>query len=575
MLKKTFLIAFALCSTGFSFSQVKNKEGSPSPAKVLSGIDSIEVRNDFFAGLKEKTSGRSDQAEVYFKEVIKKDPANDAALYELSNLYRAQQKDDLAEEYAKRASDANPSNKWYLLLLSDIYKQRQKIDKLPAVLDNLIRIDPDSQIYYLDKANAYVLLKKTEEAQLTYQAIEKRFGASDDLETLKQRLIINQDDPLKAIASLKETIKKDPLNISNYLAISELYLKTNAKDKALTILKKAHEVDVQNPYVILLMADIYRSDGKDSEAFTELKKVVSDPAVDIDIKMQIILSYFPKLKNPTSLSEATTLALTTTKLHPADPKGFAIFGDLQAQSDNFAGAKSAYKEALKLNKNVFQVWEQLLQIETAEGDYSAVIKDGEEALVLFPERSPLYLFTGIANAGKNNHEKAIVNFHKAASIDSENAVYQSQVYASLANSLNSLKKYKESDAAFEKALQLDPINAFALNNYAYFLSLRVERLERAAEMSKQTNELQPENASFQDTYAWVLFKQKKYEDARIWMEKAIKNNKDNGVQLEHYGDILFHLKQEKQALEYWIKAKELGVKSAILDKKINEKKYTD
>lgn len=575
MLKKLFLISFALCSAGYSYSQITKKDTGVSGQGIVSSADSIEIRNSFFAGLKEKSSGRITQAERYFKRIIELDPENAAALYELSNLSRAQQKDDLAQEYAERAAKADPDNKWYSLQLTDIYKQRQKLDQLPAVFDNLIRLEPDIQEYYLDKAGTYLLLKKNKEAEDVYKIIENKFGNSSNLEVLKQRMLVNQENPGIAIKSLEDLIKNNPENFSNHLTLSELYIKAGEKDKALALLKQAHTEDNKNPYIILLMADIYRSEGKDREAYKELKKVISDRSLDIDIKIQIILSYFSKLKDKVAVEEANNLALLTTQVHSTEAKAFAVYGDLQAQTANLAGARKSYRDALKLNNNVFQIWEQLLEIQTALEDYNQVIADGEEAIGLFPKRSPLYFFTGLSYAQLNKHEKAIELLNTATTLEPNSSVYQSQVYSSLGNSFNSLKKYKEADAAFDKALQLDPINAYALNNYAYYLSLRGEKLDKAAEMSLQTNKLQPNNASFEDTYAWVLFKQKKYEEARVWIEKAINNNKNNGVQLEHFGDILFHLDDQEQALKYWIRARELGVKSKVLETKINEKKYSE
>jgi len=570
MLKKTFLIALGLCCLATSLiSQEKNSKDRGS------GAESAGVRNSFFSGLREKTAGRIEEAEGYFKRTIELDTANAAAFYELSNIYRIKQQIDLAEQFAAKATQANPKNKWYWLLLSDIYKQNQKLDKLPELYDRLIALEPNVDEHLYSKANALIILGRSKEAEPIYARIDSVFGTSAELEMLKQRILVNDPDPEKSISVLEEQISKNPRDTRNYLALSELYLKTGAKDKALSRLKEANKVEPKNPYVILLMADVYRSEGKNEDAYRELKKVVSDDVLTFEVKAQIILSYFPKLKDPKSLAEAMELALITTRTHSKDPKAFAIYGDLLVQAKDLKGAKEAYKHALSLNEKEVRLWEQLLEIETSLGDFQAVINDGKKAISLFSDRSFLYFFTGVAAAQLENHEEAIDYLLQAAALSTQNAVYQSQVQASLANSLNSLKRYKEADAAFDRALTLDPINAYALNNYAYYLSLRKERLEKAAEMSRQANELDPENASFQDTYAWVLFQQEKYQDARLWMEKAIKNNEKSGVQLEHFGDILFHLQETDLALEYWMKAKAQGVKSDTLDKKINEKKYVE
>lgn len=150
-----------------------------------------------------------------------------------------------------------------------------------------------------------------------------------------------------------------------------------------------------------------------------------------------------------------------------------------------------------------------------------------------------------------------------------------QIYSTMGDSFNSLKQFKESDQAYIKALELDSRNSYVLNNYAYYLSLREENLIEAEKMSRRSIELDPDNASSEDTYAWILFKLKKYAEAKIWIEKALQHNSNSAVQIEHYGDILYFLGEKEKALQQWKRAKEIGSRSETLDKKIDEKKYID
>jgi Tfp pilus assembly protein PilF len=124
-------------------------------------------------------------------------------------------------------------------------------------------------------------------------------------------------------------------------------------------------------------------------------------------------------------------------------------------------------------------------------------------------------------------------------------------------------------------LKLDPNNVFVLNNYAYYLSLRKVKLDRAAQMAKLANELAPNQASFEDTYAWVLFQQGKYTDALQWIKKALEHGNSSGELLEHYGDILFKAGNLEDALEQWKKAKAKGGTTKTIDQKIDQGKYIE
>jgi len=148
-----------------------------------------------------------------------------------------------------------------------------------------------------------------------------------------------------------------------------------------------------------------------------------------------------------------------------------------------------------------------------------------------------------------------------------------EFYSSLADSYHAIKEHKLSDEYYEKSLEIDSNNILILNNYAYYLSVRKIKLEIAKKMSYKCNELEKENGTYQDTYAWVLYELKEYDEAKEWMEKALKNGGDkSAVVVEHYGDILYQLGDVESAIIQWKKAKELGEASKFLDKKLEDGK---
>ena len=558
--------AFAQKNAGNAFTLVAGR--------VLTSSDSVLVKEWFFEGLKAKSVQNFELAGDYFKRVIDTDPANDAALYELANLNLAQNRDSEAEQYARGAVIVNPANKWYWLLLAEVYKRTENAAQLNYVFDELIKIEPDEEDYYFDKANALLLQDKVNEAATVYRAIKEKFGASDDLTAQMQRVYLKQGKSGEMIAELEDQLKDNPDDIRSYLILSELYSADKNKDKALSLLQKAKKLDPSNPYIRLTLADMYGASGKQKEAFDELQAAFESPGLNIDQKVRIILSYFPQFDNSQAREKAEELSAVLIKVHPADPKAHAVYGDVLFQGNKLKDARQAYKQALQLNNQVYLIWEQLIRLEVGLALYSDAIAGGEEALTLFPAQAPLYLYTGIAFSQQRNHEKAIDYLNRAAELETEDKGILALIYSGLGDSYNAVKNYSKSNESYEKALEIDGNNSYVLNNYAYYLALRGESLEKAAKMSLRSNELNPDNAAFQDTYAWVLFKQKKYAEARLWMEKALKNdNSKSGVQAEHYGDILFFLGEKDLAVLQWQKAREYGVKSQLLERKINEKKY--
>lgn len=573
MLGRIVLGCFFSLVVGAALGQKGKPQAVIVVGRQLSADDSLKIREYFLGGIKEKASQKPNEAEGYFRAVLEIDPANAPALYELAAL-RHSQKDELnAESFARKAVTVDPANKWYWLMLADVYKQTANMAQLVLVFDELIKIQPNNDDYYFDKANALFLEGKFREADQVYSQIEHKFGESADLTLARQRVYQKNGDSAKAIAEAEKLITADPSELRNYVNLTELYLKSNKPEKAIEVLQKAQLIAPENPFIHLSLADAYKKAGKRAEAFAELKTAVAAAGLNIDAKVNLVLSLFSEFKDPDVLLAAEDMARIVAQVHPSDPKAFSLYGDVLFQADKLSEARDSYKKALQLNDQVYLIWEQLLRIEVAQNDYSAAVDDGEEALSVFPNQAPLYLYTALAYNQQQNYSKAVAYLKNAAELQPDNKSFLIRIYSGLGDAYNHLKRFRESDEAYEKALELDSQDSYVLNNYAYYLSLRGENLAKAAEMSKRCNELRPGNASFEDTYAWVLFKQKKYREARQWIEKAIKTNGSSGVQFEHYGDILFNLGEKNQAVRQWLKAKESGVRSDILDKKINEKKF--
>ena len=87
----------------------------------------------------------------------------------------------------------------------------------------------------------------------------------------------------------------------------------------------------------------------------------------------------------------------------------------------------------------------------------------------------------------------------------------------------------------EKAKRVKPHSSIILNNYAYFLSLEGKKLKKAERMSREAVEAEPENATYLDTYAYILYLLKDYEGARTYFKKCmVYGGKSSKVILEHY-----------------------------------------
>jgi tetratricopeptide (TPR) repeat protein len=572
-------IAVALIGVCTIFTALTTQAQTPSKPTVT-GIDSGAVANLFYAAIREKTVENNNQAIDLFNKILVLDPSNDASLYELANIKKRQNKYTEAQPLLEKAVTVKPDNEWYWASLADVYEKSNDVGKLENVFTELIRLNPDRVDYYYDKASAYFIMNKFDEALAVYDQVEKITGPNDDLVLNRQKIYLKQNKVDKATAGLEQMIAANPTQIKYYLLLAEIYTSNKATDKAFKILDKAKAIDPNNALVHLALADIYR-DKKDTDAsYKELQAAFGNPDLNIDQKIRIVMGYFPKFADPATRNGALTSALELCRLiaeiHPNEAKAHALYGDVLVQNEKYNEAKTEYEKSIALNGQIYETREQLVRIELSNNDIDGVIRDGELALSFFPNQGWMNYFVGAAWLQKKEYKKALSYLKNAAALEFQDKDLLSMTYSQLGDCYHAMQDNKSSDASYDKALGYNPDNKYTLNNYAYYLSIRGEQLDKAAQMAKHANDLEADNAAFEDTYAWILFKQKNYKDAKTWMEKALAHGKNkSAVQIEHYADILFYLGDAEAAVVNWKKAKEYGGNSPALDKKINEKKYIE
>jgi tetratricopeptide (TPR) repeat protein len=542
--------------------------------KKLSDENRVRFQSTFYNACKEKIKGNMEVAATLFKECLRIDSGSAPAQYELASLYRFGGMYDDALKYAKRAALGDPKNEWFQLLYIDCLHNKRQYSDAAQAYEKLIKNVPGKPDYYIDLADEYVYAKKPDKAAKVYEEYEKTFGRDESV-ALKRVAVLREMNKLaEAEIVMKELIKDFPGEPRYYTYLAEIYQERGEPEKAFSVYQESLKSDPNNPYLHLALADYYRQQKKDSLFFTEVKIAFSSPDLDVDNKVRILLSYYDMTEAfPKYLGEAYELLDILVKAHPRDPRAWSVDGDFLYRDKRYREAKAAFEKVLEYDKSKFPVWRSLLFCDAEVNDMEALKKHSEEAMDLFPNQPTTYYFNGLANQRLKNYKAAIQAFLDGQEFVYDDLLLQKQFLENLGEAYNADKQYEKSDKAFEDALQLDPNDAGIMNNYAYYLSLRREKLERAEKLSARSIEIDSKSISYLDTYAWVLYQQGKYEDAKTWLDKAIAKGADNRPAiLEHYGDVLYKLNDKTKALEYWKKAKEKGGNTELLNKKIADGK---
>ncbi|HIA11623.1 MAG TPA: tetratricopeptide repeat protein [Flavobacteriales bacterium] len=571
--KFTYIILLALLLHACSSLRKEVSTKSNEESKVLVGQDLIRFQKLFYNANREKVLGNLDKAANLFESCIRKDPGSAAAMYELGGIYVRTGKLKEGVYFAKQAAEIDRKNVWYQLLLADAYAQSGKYDKSIKTYQEIIKLHPEKIELYYEMSSIMLTAKQFTEAIEVYNQIEEIIGVAEDVSLQKEMIYIKLNKIDKAALELEKLIAKNPKEVRFYGMLAELYQANNMPEKALETYERLKAEDPDDPHIHLSLSNYYRSIGDREKSYSELKLAFSNERLDINKKINILLSYYSITQSfPELTDQALTLCKLLVKTHPEEAKSHSMYGDFLYRENLIAESREEYRAALKLDANRFAIWQQLLQINSQLNDYDALLEESAKALELFPNQSILYLYNGIANIQRKTFDDAIEVLQKGIELTTENRILLSNFYSSLGDSYHSNKDTIKSDKAYDKALEFDPVNKYVLNNYSYYLSQRGTDLERAKNMSESANKLDPDNSSFQDTYAWILYKSKQYEEAKKWLEKALEGGgKERSAILEHYGDVLFKLGEVDNAVEYWKKAKEHGNKSDKLEKKIADR----
>jgi tetratricopeptide (TPR) repeat protein len=557
-------------------SSTKNAgNGNTKPLSAQEEKVQITATYAFFNAMKEKMTGNPEKAAELFSQTLRDDSKNDAAMYHLAEIFNENKKYGDALFFAKQAATLRPDNPWYQLMLADCYRNNGKIVESAAVYHKLAKQYPNNAEYLFEESDLMLMQNKLSDAIRLYDQIENIMGITLELIEQKEKLYLKLGDIKGASSEIEKLIKTDPTNIDYYSILVDLYSANGMKAEMQQTIARMQKIDPENPNVALSLAEQFRSEGKTQESFEQLKKAFQSPKLSSGIKISILTSYLPLVKdNPDMMSQAFELSRLLSENAPEESNAQAVYGDFLGMNNKQTEAREQYRKAVKLDKNNLQAWEQLLFLEIDLKDYPALESESEEAKSLYSDLSFFYLLNGIAKSQNKNYEEAAKTFVTGSKMVVDNNDQLIEFYTNLGDVYNTLKKFEDSDKYFGKAYQLDSANIMVLNNWSYFLSLRKENLAKAASMSEKANLLSPGNPSYEDTYAWILFVKGEYSEAKKWIEKAIQNGgTTNGTILEHAGDIEFKLGNVNGAVELWKKAKATVDHTEQIDRKINDRSY--
>lgn len=526
----------------------------------------------FYAALNAKALGNYDEAIDLFRHCHALDSTNANVLIELGTFYNVLQEKNQALDFLKKAVTYDPQNYYYTMMLAGLSKELGLHQEVVDLYERMIELYPDRQELRFEIANAYADNGELEKAIDALDTLERSTGISEMLTLNKYRLYSMMDEKEKAFAEIQQIIDKNPTDARYLVLMGELYMEENQHEEALKYLKQANQIDPDFPALILAMVNYYERTNNREAAQAELQKAITNTSMEVETKLQLLTRYLGILQQTQQdLSQANPLFEALFEQHPNNTQLNLIYGNVLMIQENEDAAMEQFDRYTKANPEDPRGYEHMLRVVLPREDMDKVVEITTEALKHLPSEPQFYFYLGGAYYQQDKHEEALKVFEEGLEKSViPNPLVESDFHGQIGD-LNYFLGNK--DAAFEsyeQALKINPQNLPVLNNYSYYLSLEKRDLDKAEQMSGITIKVEPMNPTYLDTYGWVLYEQGSYVMAKIYLERAIEYSEEDpsAEVLEHYGDVLFKTGDAEGAMEYWLKARELGEESEALKRKI-------
>lgn len=574
----------AACGTGRTGTKVTARDGSASAPKETTVGDTLDyntklrLRYFYEEAANQQALGKYDVAYELLQHC--KNIAPDAAevYFALSSYDRDLNSNAMAINDIKRAAELSPENSTYQEQLAMTYIATKDYPNAIKAYEKLYSSNPDRTDVLEILLSLYGQKKDYANMLATVDRMVSADGESEQTVLTRMHIYSLQGKKKEEFNTLKRFVDRYPNDMSYQVMMSNWLLQNGEKQKAFDILQKVQKTDPQNVQAKLSMIDYYRAENLDSIARKMEEGLLTNPHTSTDTKVSIIRNVIAN--NEASGGDSTKVlslfrSILAGKQENADlAELYVAYLSLKKMpEDSIVGGLKRILEIAPDNKGARI---ELLRTLWGKIGNDEIIEISKPGVEYNPDEMAFYYFLGFAYIQKDDDDNAFDIFRKgvAQATDSSEPSLVSDMYSYIGDIYHQRGQIEEAYAAFDSCLQWKEDNVECMNNYAYFISVDGGDLSRAEQMSYKTIKAQPTNSLYLDTYAWVLFQEKRYAEAQIYIEQAVANDSTNSyVQLEHAGDIYIMLGETDKAIDYWRRAIQAGGDAKAIERKIRQKKY--
>jgi tetratricopeptide (TPR) repeat protein len=527
----------------------------------------------YLEAIRQEGLGNFAEAFDLYRHCLEIDSLASETHYAISDFYSQISKDSLALYHLKKANSLEPENDEFAERLGQYYLSQNKIEEGTRVYERLADIHRDRSEFLDILTRIYQFKKDYPKMLETLNRLEEAEGESENLTLSKMQVYSSMGDEKGAYEELLRLVKRHPNDLNYKVMMGNWLLANSRKDEALKAYKAVLKEEPTNPQAQMSLMDYYRTTGNSAEADTLLYQILENPETEAQTRISLMRQVVAD--NEQGGGDSTRILNIFSRILSL-PQLTSDMAEMHVAYMNFKhmpndSILSGLNKVLAINPENIAARLQRLDIMWRDTIDEKVIAECEKAIDYTPEEPVLYYYLGLAKYLNKDDAGALEALRKGAANIKEDTPMEisSRIYMISGDILHSMNLPEEAYAAYDSCLNINPNEISCLNNYAYYLSEENRDLKRAEQMSYKTIKAEPENVSYLDTYAWILYMQKRYEEARIYIDQALKSDstQTSSVIFEHAGDIYIRLGLKSDASNYWQKAIDSGSDNATEIKK--------
>jgi tetratricopeptide (TPR) repeat protein len=468
-------------------------------------------------------------AELYLRKAVVLDNRDVENWTALGEAYLGMQQYPQAADAFARAVALKPRNMGIRRSLMFVYSQmgdREKLLQQYTEILNTIGFDPQIA---LQRAELLLSLDRPAEAREMYFLLVSMDGSNTDAILGLAAVDLSQGDTTSAKIHFQRALSMQPGNDKAEFLYTRLLRQERDWDTLIAYFNQRVAADSSDNRSRINLAEAYfwREDFDSA-------KVYLLPYYDID-------GLLPGIQH--------------------------LIGKTETRLENYPTAEDYLRRALTAQPDEASIYFDLAYCLDEAGKYQAAADILGVAAGLFPEQTLFHKYQAQVLLEAEAYGAAIAALNKALAAEPDDLVSLS-ILASL---YAETQQHALADSVYQKALVIDAKNATILNNYAYGLAERDTLLIRAHKMATEAVRQEPNNPSFLDTIAWILYKLGRVDEAQPYMQRALDASTDEpSFELYYHAGIIFRYSDPQKALHYLRLALELEPENEAARRALSE-----